>query len=219
MRPERFHRIRHVLDRRQPDLTVLMERVHKPHNFSAILRNCDAVGVLEAHAVAPEDGLPLYQGTSASAAGWVEVREHESVGAAAGFLEGEGLRLVAAHHTANAVAWTDVDFTRPTALMVGTELHGLTDEALDRADAVVSVPMMGMVRSLNVSVAAAVLLYEAFRQRRAAGFYAERRLDDETYHRLLFEWSYPRIAEVLRGEGRPYPELGPDGEILESLER
>lgn len=215
MRPERFHRIRQVLRRRQPDLTVLMERVHKPHNFSAILRNCDAAGVLEAHAVAPDDGLPVYRGTSASASEWIPVRDHASVGAAAAFLEGNGFRLVAAHHSEEAVSWTDVDFTDSTALMVGTELHGLTDEALELADAVVSVPMVGMVRSLNVSVATAVLLYEAFRQRDAAGFYARRRLGDVRYRRLLFEWSYPRIAGVLRTEGRPYPELGPDGEILD----
>ncbi|MFW6200624.1 MAG: tRNA (guanosine(18)-2'-O)-methyltransferase TrmH [Gemmatimonadota bacterium] len=215
MRSERFHRIRRALERRQPDLTVLMERVHKPHNFSAILRNCDAVGVLEAHAVPPDEGLPVYRGTSGSASRWMEVRRHDSVAEAATGLKREGFRLVAAHPTPGAKGWTEVDYTRPTAFLVGTELHGLTDEALELADEVVVLPMAGMVRSLNVSVATAILLYEAYRQRDDRGFYDRRRLPDETFERLLFEWSYPRIAEALEAEGRRYPELGEDGEILE----
>jgi len=214
MRAQRFHRIRSVLERRQPDLTVLMERVHKPHNFSAILRNCDAVGVLEAHAVPPEDGLPLYQGTSASASDWLTVRRHDSVSGAAEHLKDDGFRLVAGHLSEESRGWTEVDYTRPTAFLVGTELHGLTDEALDLTDAVVALPMVGMVRSLNVSVATALLLYEAYRQRDAAGFYDARRLPDETFERLLFEWSYPRVAEALRAAGRSYPELGEDGDLL-----
>ena len=89
------------------------------------------------------------------------------------------------------------------------------DEALELADDIVVLPMVGMVRSLNVSVATALLLYEAYRQRDDQGFYDHCRLPDETYRRLLFEWSYPRVAQALEAEGRPYPELGEDGEILE----
>lgn len=218
MRPERFRRLKAVLDRRQPDLTVLMERVHKPRNFSAILRNCDAVGVLEAHAVPPEGGLSLDRDVSASASKWIRVRRHETVAEAAASLRSGGFRLVAAHPAEDAVGWTRVDFTRPTALLVGTELYGLTDEAVDLADEVVSVPMVGMIRSLNVSVATAILLYEALRQRREAGLYDESRLSDERYRRILFEWSYPRLARILRRKGRPYPPLGETGEILEAGE-
>lgn len=217
MRPERFRRLQSVLDRRQPDLTVLMEKVHKPRNFSAILRNCDAVGVLEAHAVPPEDGLSLDANVSASASKWIRVVRHDTVKEAAESLKSDGFRLVAAHPADDAVEWTRVDFTRPSAVLVGTELYGLTDEAVALADEVVSVPMMGMIRSLNVSVAAAVLLYEALRQRRAAGLYRESRLSEERYRRILFEWAYPRLARILRREGRPYPPLGETGEILEPL--
>lgn len=215
MLPERFRRLQAVLDRRQPDLTVLMEKVHKPRNFSAILRNCDAVGVLEAHAVPADDGLSLDENVSASASKWIEVRRHVSVGEAAETLRDRGFRLVAAHPSETAVERERVDFTRPTAIVVGTELYGLTDEAVELADQVVSVPMMGMIRSLNVSVATGVLLYEAHRQRSAAGFYDERRLPAERYRRILFEWAYPRLARILRREGEPYPPLGHTGEILQ----
>lgn len=215
MRPERFLRIRDVLRRRQPDLTVLMDRVHKPHNFSAILRNCDAVGVLDVHVVPPGQGLDLHHASSAGTRKWVGVRRHEDVGAAVAHLRAEGFRLIAAHPHADAVDFRDTDFTEPTAILMGAELHGVSPEALELADAHVSVPMMGMVHSLNVSVAAALLLFEAMRQREAAGMYEGTRLDPGSFERRLFEWAYPSVARRLRDEGRPYPALGPDGRIPE----
>ncbi|MBW3535319.1 MAG: tRNA (guanosine(18)-2'-O)-methyltransferase TrmH [Gemmatimonadetes bacterium] len=214
MRPERFRRLREVLDRRQPDLTVLMERVDKPHNFSAILRNCDAVGVLEAHVVPPRHGLDLSQATSAGTDKWVAVRRHADVAAAAEHLKALGFGLVAAHPASDAVDYRDVDFTAPTALLMGAELHGLGEEALALADVRVIVPMEGMVRSLNVSVATALLLYEARRQREEAGMYERPRLPADVYERLLFEWAHPRLARDYRGRGEPYPALDEEGGVL-----
>lgn len=214
MRPERFHRLRDVLTRRQPDLTVLMERVHKSHNFSAILRNCDAVGVLEAHAVPSGDGLPIHHGTSAGTKKWVRVRLHEDVGQAIEALHERGFIVLAAHPSPDAVDYRDVDLTRPTALMVGAELPGVSDRALALADTHVVVPMVGMVHSLNVSVATALLLYEAMRQREAAGMYEASRLDPEEFRRILFEWAHPTVAALYREQGRPYPELDDDGALL-----
>jgi tRNA (guanosine-2'-O-)-methyltransferase len=200
-----------VLDLRQPDLTVLMDRVHKPHNLSAILRSCDAVGVLEAHAVPPEGGLDVPAASSAGSSKWVAVRRHRDAAAAARALRAEGHRLVAAHPTAAARDFREADYTGPTAFLLGAELHGLGDDALGLADECVVIPMVGLVRSLNVSVASALLLFEAFRQRQAAGLYASSRLDPERHRTLLFEWGYPRLARRLREERRPYPELAGDG--------
>lgn len=214
----RFRRIRAVLERRQPDLTVLMDQVHKPHNFSAVLRTCDAVGVFEAHLV-PTEAFHAKGGIASGSHRWLSVRRHEGTGAALEWLEDRDYRLVAAHPTEDAVDFRDVDYTVPTALILGTELHGLSDEAIAAADARVKIPMAGMVRSLNVSVAAAVVLYEAQRQRREAGLYARRRLDEETFERTLFEWVYPRIAERCREESVTYPPLGPEGEILGDVPR
>jgi tRNA (guanosine-2'-O-)-methyltransferase len=76
-----------------------------------------------------------------------------------------------------------------------------------------------MVASLNVSVAAALILYEAERQRTAAGLYDHRRLDDETYRHTLFEWAYPQHARRCQRAGVPYPPLGDDGEILGEVPR
>ena len=211
MNPERFQKLVRALRRRQPDLTVLMERVHKSHNLSAILRNCDAVGVLEAHAIPPEDGLEISSHTSAGTAKWVRLVRHRTIQEAIQELKGRGFRVLAAQAGPDSVDFREADFTEPTALMMGAELLGLSDEALGLADLQVSVPMVGMAHSLNVSVATALLLFEAFRQREAAGMYDESRIDPEETARILFEWAYPRIARHCRVRGTPYPSLREDG--------
>ncbi|MGD2120404.1 MAG: tRNA (guanosine(18)-2'-O)-methyltransferase TrmH [Gemmatimonadota bacterium] len=217
MNPERFRRIREVLERRQPDLTVLMEVVNKTHNFSAILRTCDAVGVLEAHAVLPEKGIDLHHHTSAGTTRWVNVREHSSVEEAVEHLRGSGFSIVAAHPDQDAVDFRDLDFKKPVALLVGAELKGLSKQGLALADLKVAIPLAGMVRSLNVSVATALLLFEAFGQRQKAGLYERSRLPEAQKERLLFEWAYPEIAEVLRARGEEYPPLSEAGDILRAL--
>lgn len=215
MQPDRFHRLQAVLARRQPDLTVLMDQVNKAHNFSAILRSCDAVGVLEAHVVTPEAGVEVHHATSGGTKKWVSVREHPDAASAVRVLKESGFTVLAAHVDPAARDYRQVDFTGPTALVLGAELLGVSAETLGLADGLVSIPITGMVASLNVSVAAALLLYEAFRQREAAGLYDRPRLSDEVTRRTLFEWAYPRVAEIYRNEGRSYPPLGRDGEILE----
>lgn len=217
MNPNRFQRLRRVLERRQPDLTVLMEQVNKTHNFSAILRNCDAVGVLQAHAVLPDGDMSLHHHTSGGTTKWVDVRVHPDVDAAVSALHEEKFTVLAAHPSDAAVDYRRVDLTRPVAFMVGAELDGLSEAGLKSADETVVIPMAGMVRSLNVSVATALLLFEALRQREKAGLYGTSRLPEGDRKRLLFEWAYPEIAEVLRRQGRPYPALDEDGEIIGPL--
>ncbi|MDH5588446.1 MAG: tRNA (guanosine(18)-2'-O)-methyltransferase TrmH [Gemmatimonadota bacterium] len=214
MRPERFHRIEAVLRRRQPDLTVLMERVNKEHNFSAILRNCDAAGVLDAHVVPPAHGLDLHHASSAGTRKWIQVQRHETVADAVGILKKLGFRILAAHPGEASVDYREADFTVPTAIMLGAELHGVSTEGLELADAHVVVPMMGMVHSLNVSVASALLLFEAMRQREAARMYERSRIPEAEFRRTLFRWAYPTLARRFDAEGEPYPLLGSDGEIL-----
>ena len=214
MTPERYRRLRAVLDRRQPDLTVLMENVHKPHNFSAILRTADAVGVFEAHAVNPTGGVPTFHDTSGGSEKWVYLRVHPDVEEAIAHLKGRGFTVYAANLSERAVDYREVDYTRPAVVLLGAEKWGVSARAAELADADVIIPMMGMVQSLNVSVAAAVILFEAQRQRLAAGLYDRPRLDPETYRRALFEWAYPREAEVYRRRGVPYPTLDEEGRIV-----
>lgn len=212
--PERYRRLRAVLDRRQPDLTVLMENVHKPHNLSAILRTADAVGVFEAHAVHPTGGVPTFHDTAGGSEKWVYLRVHPGIDEAIAHLKGRGFAVYAANLSERARDYREVDYTRPAAVLLGAEKWGVSARAAELADGEVVVPMMGMVQSLNVSVAAAVILFEAQRQRLEAGLYDRPRLDPETYRRTLFEWAYPREAAVLRRRGRSYPELDGEGRIV-----
>jgi tRNA (guanosine-2'-O-)-methyltransferase len=193
-----------------------MDRVHKSHNFSAILRNCDSVGVLEAHVVVPEGGdLDLHHGTSAGTKKWIRVVYHREVSEAVAALKAKGFRVLAAHPSADAIDYREADYTRPTAITMGAELHGVSAEGLALADDLISIPMMGMVHSLNVSVASSLLLFEAARQRSAAGMYEDTRLSPAAFEERLFEWAYPTLARSRREEGRPYPRLSPDGDILQ----
>jgi tRNA (guanosine-2'-O-)-methyltransferase len=217
--PRRFHRVRGVLDRRQPDLTVLLEQVDVPRNLAAILRSCDAVGVFTAHAVWPGGRLKISRPASGGNRRWVPVRKHRTLAAALEHLRDQGLRILAAHPAPGAVPFREIDYAQPTAILLGNEDNGVSEEALAAVDGQVIVPMSGMGTSLNVSVAAALILFEAQRQRLAAGFYDRPRLDPETYRTTLFEWAWPDLAALCRKRGMAYPALGENGEILGPLPR
>ena len=120
MNPKRFVRLRRALSRRQPDLTVLMDQVNKSHNFSAILRNCDAAGVLEVHVVPPADGLDLHHGTSAGTKKWIGINRYPGVADAIAEVKEQGLCVVAAHPSTNSADFRDVDYTKPTAIPDGS---------------------------------------------------------------------------------------------------
>ncbi len=212
--PERLARVREVLDRRQPDLTVLLENVSKPHNLSAILRSADAVGVFEAHAVHPTGGVPTHHHTAAGTERWVYLRVHPDVESAIAYLRERGFAIYATRLARDAVDYRELDYTRPVAILLGSEKWGVSPDAAELADRSIVIPMLGMAQSLNVSVAAAVILFEAQRQRLAAGMYQHVRLDPETYRRTLFEWLYPDLARELRQRGEPYPELDEEGKPL-----
>lgn len=218
MTPERYHRFREILARRQHDLTVLMDRVHKPHNLNAVIRSCDAVGIGRVHIV-PGERYYERPRNSMGARRFVRLTRHGSLADALAELRRAGMELVAAHPGARSVDYRTLDYTRPTALLLGTELEGLTPEALDAADRHVAVPMRGAVASLNVSVAAAVILYEAERQRAEAGLYDRPPGDDPAARRTLFEWGYPRIADLCRRRGVDYPALDDQGAIIGDLPR
>ena len=219
--PRRFERLKSVLNQRMADLTVLLEHVEKPHNLSAILRSCDAVGALEAHAVSLDGRPRTFNSTAQGSQKWVPLRDHPDVGTAIRHLRERGFRLYGTHLGVNAKDYRDCDFTGPTTFVLGAEKWGLTDQARDLMDEALFIPMRGMVQSLNVSVATATLLFEALRQREVAGVAPTQGegLTPEQYGQLLFEWSYPDVASWCRAVDRPYPALSDNGELLEELPR
>ncbi len=214
MTAQRMDRMRRTLERRQPDLAVLMDQVHKPHNLGAILRTCDAVGVAAVHAVTRR-GEPSPRRAASSGVGqWVEVQTHPDIPAAMAALREQGMTVYAAHLSDEAVDFRSVDYTCPSAVLLGAEKHGVGPEAAALADRHITIPMHGLGASLNVSVAAAVILYEAERQRVAAGLYGRPRLEEAVIRRKLFEWLHPKLAARFRAAGTPYPELDDEGCIV-----
>ncbi|ACB51825.1 putative tRNA (guanosine-2'-O-)-methyltransferase [Crocosphaera subtropica ATCC 51142] len=213
--PRRYHRIKEVLEKRQPDLTVLTEDVHKPHNLSAIIRTCDAVGILDVHSINTTDEFPTFSQVSQGSDKWIFLHTHPNIQTAINHLKSKKFKIYAAHLTDKSVDYRDIDYTQPTALLLGAEKWGVSEEAASLVDGHIIIPMLGMVQSLNVSVAAAVILFEAQRQRLQKKMYDTSRLDIKRYHQILFEWSYPNLAEIYHKKGENYPSLGENGEIVE----
>ena len=215
MNEQRYARIREMLARRQPDLTVCMEQVHKPHNVSAIIRTADAVGVHEVHAVWPGSRMRTMLSSAAGSNSWVQVKTHPTIGDAVTHLKSRGMQVLATHLSDKAVDFREIDYTHPTCILMGQEKTGITQEALDLADQDIIIPMTGMVQSLNVSVASALILYEAQRQRQNAGMYRRENsmLPQDEQQRLLFEGGYPVLARVAKQKKLPYPHVNAQGEI------
>lgn len=185
----RKNKVFKVLEQRQPDLTVVMENIHDPHNVSAILRSADAVGIFEVNLIYTTQKYPKIGSKSSSSANkWIGRRKFGSVRECYDRLRSEGFQILATRLDEKAKQLYDVDLTKPTALVFGNEHGGVTDEAAELADATLYIPMMGMIQSLNVSVACAVTIYEALRQRSAKGYYESPRIGKDVLESLKDEW-------------------------------
>jgi tRNA (guanosine-2'-O-)-methyltransferase len=178
----RVERILNVLAHRQPALTVVLENIHDPHNIGAVLRSCDAVGTLAVHTIYTIEERPTRayaRSTSGSASKWIDIFHHESVEACFLHLKSSGFRVLATALADDTQDLYDVDLTVPVAIVFGNEQRGVSDEVLGLADGTIAIPMYGMVESLNISVACAVTIFEAMRQKRDAGHYDTPRLGEE----------------------------------------
>ncbi len=219
--PRRFEKLKAVLNCRMADLTVLLENVEKPHNLSAILRSCDAVGVLEAHVVCQKERMPTFNSTAQGSQKWVQLHNYNNFEAAAKALKEKGFKLFGTNLGGNSIDFRDINYTKPTAFVLGAEKWGLSEKAANLVDNSVFIPMRGMVQSLNVSVAGAILLFEALRQRDLAGITPKNGegLKKTQYDQLIFEWAYPEVAKWCQEEGRKYPQIDSKGEIIDELPR
>ncbi len=217
MTPERLATIKTSLNRRQTDFTVVMENVRKPHNLAAVARTLEAVGGLEIHAITELTSIRLTQMSAGGTKKWIKVSKHPDTKQGLMHLKQQGLQIVATCLSDNSKDYREVDYTKPTAILVGEELEGISEQALQMADESISIPMIGMVQSLNVSVASALVLYEAYHQRMTAGMYDTRSLDEDTYKTLLFEACHPKIANCCQQKRIPYPAIDENAQILEPL--
>ncbi len=191
MTPARIERLTRVLQKRQPDLTVVLENVFDPHNISAVMRTCDAVGVQEVYVL--NTRIPRHKKwgakSSSSAAKWLTIHNFDNAAACFSSLRKRYSNILTTHLSADAVGLYELDMTRPTALVFGNEHSGVSDEIRELADGNFVIPQVGIIRSLNISVACAVTLYEAYRQKMIAGHYNRNDMGDVMKQELLKEWS------------------------------
>lgn len=178
-----------VANTRQKYLRVVLENIHDPHNVSAIFRTCDAAGVPKVSLVYTQEKFPkIGRKTSGSAFKWVERDKYHNIKECYAELHKEGFRIYASSLTENTKNIFDLDFTEKAAIVLGNEHRGVSEEAANLADETFAIPMYGMVQSLNVSVAAAVILYEAVRQRINKDLYKKSEYTDEELNQLIESW-------------------------------
>ncbi|HMN48311.1 MAG TPA: TrmH family RNA methyltransferase [Ignavibacteriaceae bacterium] len=186
---KRLEKISRVVKSRQHSLTVVMENIHDPHNVSAIFRTCDAVGISKVSLIYTIESFPrIGKKSSASAFKWVDKEKYKSVEDCYAELRNNGYKIFASSLTEKSKNLYELDLTQKTAIVVGNEHRGVSETAAKLADEVFLIPQFGMVQSLNVSVATAVILYEALRQRLQKGMYDKSELDDNTLENLIDEW-------------------------------
>jgi tRNA (guanosine-2'-O-)-methyltransferase len=192
MTPERRDRLLSVLNKRQNDLTIVLENVFDPHNISAVMRTCDAIGMQEIFVL--NTRIPPHKKwgakSSSSAAKWLTIHQYTDAKECFARVRASYARILTTHLSSDAVDLYSVDFTGPIALVFGNEHSGVSEEILGMADGNFIIPQQGIIQSLNISVACAVTLYEAYRQKKNAGHYDQRKLQEPLLGELLTEWGF-----------------------------
>lgn len=190
--PERTEKYQRVISKRQEGLTVILENVHDPHNIGAVIRSCDAVGISEIYVIYSEASANLLKkeigkNSSSGARKYVKVHFYDDLNKCIAAVRMNYDLIMGTHLSEAAKSLYDIDFTTSVALMFGNEKDGLTHEALTILDGNFIIPQYGMVQSLNISVACAVSVFEASRQRKVAGLYADDYDDNNPKHAFLME--------------------------------
>jgi tRNA (guanosine-2'-O-)-methyltransferase len=196
MTPERTDKLIKVLSKRQANLTVVMENVQDPHNISAVLRTCDAVGIQDVYILTTK--IPRHKKfgykSSSSALKWLTIHEFDNLEECMKVVRKNFSKILTTHLSSDAVQLYDIDFTESVALVFGNEHSGVTDECRALADGNFIIPQMGIIQSLNISVACAVSIYEAMRQKMVAGHYDHASLPKEQMDGLLTQWGVEELT-------------------------
>jgi tRNA (guanosine-2'-O-)-methyltransferase len=193
MTPERNTRLTSVLNKRQNDLTVVLENVFDPHNISAVMRTCDSVGIQEIFILNTRIGPHKRWGakSSSSASKWLTIRQFTDTEACFKVLRERYDTILTTHLATDASDLYALDLTGKVALVFGNEHEGVSADVLAHSDGNFVIPQVGIIRSLNISVACAVTIYEAFRQKNAAGHYDQPKLEGGYLEELRTQWGLP----------------------------
>ena len=186
---ERIEKVNKILSLRQPDLRVVLEEVRNTHNASAVVRTCDAAGILYVDIISSsQESFPVNEAISTRAEKWLQFRYYTSTSGCLKQLKKKGFKIAATFLSKDSFPYTDLDYTQPLALVFGNESEGVSEEALSLTDYKIKIPMKGMAQSLNLSVSVGIILYEAMKQRVEKGFYEKRRLSSEEFEKYMEKW-------------------------------
>jgi tRNA (guanosine-2'-O-)-methyltransferase len=190
MTEQRFNRLASVINHRQPDLTIVLENVFDPHNISAVMRTCDAVGIQNIYIL--NNRIPPHKKwgnkSSSTAAKWLTIHQFTDIEECFTEIRKKYQKVYASHLGENSMNVYKMNFTESVALIFGNETFGVSDEIRKYADGDFIIPQMGIIKSLNISVACAVTLYEAFRQKNQQGHYDKSRLPEADLIKLKDQW-------------------------------
>lgn len=197
MTPERTAALSKALAKRQQDITIVLENVFDPHNISAVMRTCDAVGIQEIFIL--NSKIPRHKKwgfkSSSGAKKWLTVHEFEQFESCMEALRQRYSRILTTHLSDDAVNLYQVDFTQSIALVFGNEHGGVSQEMVAAADGNFIIPQVGIIKSLNISVACAVTLYEAYRQKTLAGHYDRNNIPEAQQQVLMQQWALANRQE------------------------
>lgn len=186
---ERIEKVKEVLSLRQPDLRVVLEEVRNTHNASAVVRTCDAAGILYVDIISSnQEPFPVNEAISTRAEKWIQFKYYTSISDCLKRLRKKGFKIAATHLCKDSLPHTALDYTQPLALVFGNESEGISEEALSLTDYKIKIPMIGMAQSLNLSVSVGIILYEAMKQRLEKGFYKKMRLSSEEFETYTQKW-------------------------------
>lgn len=194
MTPQRREKLSQVLSKRQFDITVIFENIEDPHNISAVMRTCESAGIQQVHvlnhgiAPHPKFGKEIGFRSSSSAWKWLTIAYHDQLEDCIRPLKEQGFKIMATALSEQAKDLYEIDFTQKIALVFGNERSGVTPEMLTLCDGNFLVPQVGIIQSLNISVACAICLYEAFRQKNKAGHYEPKPATNERLQQLANQW-------------------------------
>ncbi len=190
MTEERITRLKDVIARRQFGLTVVLENVFDPHNISAVMRSCDGVGVQDIYVLNTK--IPRHKKwgfrSSSGAYKWLSVHQFNDPATCFAVLRERYEKIYTTRFTGGARDLYQMDLTKSTALVFGNEQSGVSDHVCEMADGNFIIPQVGIIKSLNISVACAVTLYEAYRQKSLAGHYEQHNRDSEYKLKLERQW-------------------------------
>jgi len=185
----RYQRILHFLTTRQDTLRLFLDDVKNTHNISAVIRSCDATGIFYLYYYLSEHALSVNRGISLGSERWIQKKRVRNRTAFLEEMKQKGFQCLVTFPGDSAVDYRSVDYTRPSLIVFGNEREGISQTVAQQADQLIKIPMVGMVKSLNISVACAVILYEAFRQREGRGMYRSPSLPRNVFDTFLRRWT------------------------------